>query len=78
MADPASPIQQVPADGVDPLVQVPTHVQKAADAAAAAHQATYNGNGVEQPMPNGAAQPPPEELPDLNPDGTPNWENRFK
>ena len=75
-----------PQDGVDPNVRLPPSVMASSRAAMEAHARAYpNGqnppgappvNGA-VPAPNGAP-PPPDELPEVNADGTVNWENRFK
>ena len=76
-----------PPDGVDPNVRLPPSVMASSRAAMEAHQRAYpNGQNPpgEQAPPPPAAPPttqevlPPEQLPDVNADGTPNWENRFK
>lgn len=85
MPDP-SPIVNglAPTDGVDPNVKLPPNVMAASRIAMEAHERAYP-TGQNPPQPNGQVQPQPqaqpvqpEELPDVNADGTPNWENRFK
>jgi hypothetical protein len=83
MADPSP--NAPPSDGVDPNVRMPPNVMAASRLAMEAHNRAYpNGqgsNGVTPPTngevvpPNGA---PADELPEINADGTPNWENRFR
>jgi hypothetical protein len=85
MPDP-SPLVNTPKppDGIDPNVKMPPSVMQSSRLAMEAHQRAYQGEPPPQqePPPNGAPppqqEPPPTELPDVNPDGTPNWENRFK
>lgn len=86
--------QQVPEDRIDPNVVMPPHVVAATQRSADAFKTAYGGDNADgttsdQP-PNGAAGTSPpnghapapapveSELPETNPDGTPNWENRFK
>lgn len=82
--------QPTPADGIDPGVKMPPHVVAAAARSTEAFNSTYkagehaegtppNGNGNGTPPPNGEPPAPTgDELPEVNADGTPNWENRFK
>lgn len=83
------PNNQVPANGVDPNTTLPASVQAVIARGAAAHTATYAPPAgdpgapptVQSPangQPPVGAPPAPEDLPDVNADGTPNWENRFK
>ena len=90
MPDPTPSVNSLaPSDGVDPRVKMPPSVMASSAAAMAAHAAAYpTGQGANAPPPNGAAPAsngapppngaPPEELAEVNPDGTVNWENRFK
>jgi hypothetical protein len=86
------PLPNAPVDGIDPNVKLPPSVMQSSRLAMEAHARAYptgqgpNGapppNGA-APAPNGAAPapsaPPAEgELPEVNADGTPNWENRFR
>lgn len=84
MADAPLPM---PPNGIDPNFKLPTQVAAALAASSEAHAGAYgqpngqsNGqsNGTGTP-PNGeATMPAQEELPETNPDGSVNWENRFK
>ena len=85
MADaPVNGLQPVPPDGVDPNVKIPAQVAAAVAASHAHFAPPVQPNGTGTPPPNGAAngeaQTPPQgdELPETNPDGSVNWENRFK
>lgn len=78
----------MPSDGVDPNVKMPPNVQAASRIAMEAHTRAYpNGQGPNQPQAqpqqpngNGQAELPLQqpELPETNPDGTPNYENLYK
>lgn len=84
--------QAAPVDRIDPNVTMPPHVLAAQKASQAAFAAAYeapaapaNGQAAQAPAapaaPTNGAQPAaPEqhELPELNADGSVNWENRFK
>jgi len=83
MPDPVPPNQQVPSNGVDPNVTLPPEVRASIARGNDAHAAHY------APQPNGAPPAPPNgaqaelplqqpELPETNPDGSVNWENRFR
>jgi hypothetical protein len=81
MPDPAPPSPNgfAPSDGVDPNVKLPPNVTAASRIAMEAHQRAYpNGQGPNQPNGQGELPLQQPEMPDVNPDGTPNWENRFK
>jgi hypothetical protein len=84
MPDPTPPSTTVPADGVDPNVRLPPSVMASSRLAMEAHERAYpTGQNPPQeppPAPNGATPPSPEvdPLPETNPDGSVNWENRFR
>lgn len=89
MADaPLNGMQPMPADGVDPNVKLPSQVAAAVAASSAAHATQYgqpngttppvNGTGTTPPNGETVASPEVHELPETNPDGSVNWENRFK
>ena len=80
MVDPAPQVNTPPpSNGVDPNVKLPPNVMAASRAAMEAHERAYpNGQGPNQPPPPNGQAEVPVEMPDVNPDGTPNWENRFK
>jgi hypothetical protein len=91
MPDPVAP-NTAPLNGIDPNVRMPPNVTAASRIAMEAHERAYpNGQGandVQPPAPNGAqsaaangqAELPLQqpELVETNPDGSVNWENRFK
>jgi len=77
----------MPADRVDPNVSLPPSVAAVIARGAAAHTATYAAPPAEgdappngTPPPNGQGELPLEQpqLSETNPDGSVNWENRFK
>ena len=81
------PNQQVPSNGVDPNVTLPPEVRASIARGNDAHATAYAAPPAGEPAPTNGAQAPngqgelplaQPELPETNPDGSVNWENRFR